>query len=78
MRDYCDTGWKKGRNPRPDFNGWAYRAHHPSAEATGIAPFVHHLARALLRGDDLAARPSIRATARRRPRRTRSFSSRPA
>ncbi|MBP2493705.1 MULTISPECIES: glycosyltransferase [Methylobacterium] len=54
VRDYCDTGWKKGRNPRPDFNGWAYRAHHPSAEATGLAPFVHHLARALLRGDDLA------------------------
>ncbi|MFF9600602.1 glycosyl transferase, partial [Methylobacterium fujisawaense] len=54
VRDYCDTGWRKGRNPRADFNGWAYRAHHPYVEATGIAPFVHHLARALLRGDDLA------------------------
>ena len=53
VRDYCDTGWKKGRNPKPDFNGWAYRAHHPYVEATGIAPFVHHLAGALLRGDDL-------------------------
>ena len=25
VRDYCDTGWRQGRNPRPDFNGWAYR-----------------------------------------------------
>ncbi|MBE7248130.1 MAG: glycosyltransferase, partial [Actinomycetospora chiangmaiensis] len=54
-RDYCDTGWRMGRNPRPDFNGWAYRAHHPHAEATGIAPFVHFLATALLRGTDIAA-----------------------
>ncbi|MGU3588741.1 glycosyltransferase [Methylobacterium brachiatum] len=54
IRDYCDTGWRRGRNPRPDFNGWAYRAHHPYVEATGIAPFVHHLARALLRGTDLS------------------------
>ena len=54
VRDYCTTGWRRGRNPRPDFNGWAYRAHHPYVEATGIAPFVHHLATALLRGTDLS------------------------
>ncbi|MCJ2098003.1 glycosyl transferase, partial [Methylobacterium sp. E-046] len=54
VRDYCDTGWRKGRNPRPDFNGWAYRAHHPYVEATGIAPFVHFLATALLRGADVS------------------------
>ena len=54
VSDYCDTGWRKGRNPRPDFNGWAYRAHRPYVEATGIAPFVHHLATALLRGTDLS------------------------
>ncbi|MGU3287747.1 glycosyltransferase [Methylobacterium mesophilicum] len=54
VRDYCTTGWRRGRNPRHDFNGWAYRAHHPYVEATGIAPFVHHLATALLRGTDLS------------------------
>ncbi len=54
VRDYCDTGWRRGRNPRPDFNGWAYRAHRPYVEATGIAPFVHHLATALLRSTDLS------------------------
>ncbi|MCJ2094247.1 glycosyltransferase, partial [Methylobacterium sp. J-072] len=54
VRDYCDAGWRRGRNPRADFNGWAYRAHHPYVEATGIAPFVHHLATALLRGTDLS------------------------
>ena len=48
------TGWRRGHNPRPDFNGWAYRAHRPYVEATGIAPFVHHLATALLRGTDLS------------------------
>ncbi len=53
-RDYCDTGWRQGRNPRPDFNGWAYRAHHPYVEATGLAPFVHFLAAALMRGTDLS------------------------
>ncbi|MCJ2126423.1 glycosyltransferase family 2 protein, partial [Methylobacterium sp. J-077] len=52
VRDYCTTGWRRGRNPRIDFNGWAYRAHRPYVEATGIAPFVHHLATALLRGTD--------------------------
>ncbi|CAA2160582.1 hypothetical protein MBRA_05738 [Methylobacterium brachiatum] len=55
VQDYCATGWRRGRNPRPDFNGWAYRAHHPYVEATGIAPFVHHLAAALLRGTDLSS-----------------------
>ena len=54
VRDYCDAGWRKGRNPRPDFNGWAYRAHHPHVETTGIAPFAHHLAVALLRGTDIS------------------------
>ncbi|MHC2107084.1 glycosyltransferase [Methylobacterium sp. CM6246] len=54
VRDYCDTGWRRGRNPRAAFNGWAYRAHRPYVEATGIAPFVHHLATALLRGIDLS------------------------
>ncbi|WP_246693889.1 glycosyltransferase, partial [Methylobacterium sp. WL18] len=53
VRDYCDTGWRQGCNPRPDFNGWAYRAHHPYVETVGIAPFVHYLATALLRGGDL-------------------------
>ena len=47
VRDYCDTGWRQGRNPRPDFNGWAYRDAHPYVEETGIAPFVHFLATAL-------------------------------
>ncbi|MCJ2087504.1 glycosyl transferase, partial [Methylobacterium sp. E-005] len=55
VRDYCDTGWRLGRNPRPDFNGWAYRAHHPHVDVTGIAPFVHFLATALLRGIDISA-----------------------
>ncbi|SFM52834.1 Glycosyltransferase, GT2 family [Methylobacterium pseudosasicola] len=54
VRDYCTTGWRRGRNPRPDFNSWAYRAHRPYVEATGIAPFIHHLATALLRGTDLS------------------------
>ncbi|AYO81998.1 glycosyltransferase [Methylobacterium brachiatum] len=55
VRDYCDTGWRQGRNPRPGFNGTAYLDAHPWVRETGIAPLVHHLATALLHGVDIAA-----------------------
>ncbi|MFB0491362.1 hypothetical protein ABIE45_003948 [Methylobacterium sp. OAE515] len=55
VRDYCDTGWRKGRNPRPDFNGQAYLEAHPGVRETGLAPFVHFLATALMHGTDIAA-----------------------
>ncbi len=38
VRDYCDTGWKTGRNPRPDFDGQAYADAHPGMRETGLAP----------------------------------------
>ncbi len=47
--------WRLGRNPRPDFNGQAYLAAHPGVRETGLAPFVHFLATALLHGADIAA-----------------------
>ncbi|MCJ2017603.1 glycosyl transferase, partial [Methylobacterium sp. E-065] len=53
--DYCDTGWRRGRNPRPDFNGQAYLEAHPGVRETGLAPFVHFLATALLHGADISA-----------------------
>ena len=55
LRDYCDAGWRDGRNPRADFNGQAYLDAHPWVRETGIAPLVHHLATALLHGVDIAA-----------------------
>ncbi|MBE7249432.1 MAG: glycosyltransferase, partial [Actinomycetospora chiangmaiensis] len=55
VRDYCDTGWRRGRNPRPDFNGQAYLEAHPGVRETGLAPFVHFLATALMHGTDIAA-----------------------
>ncbi|MGU3663193.1 glycosyl transferase, partial [Methylobacterium sp. A49B] len=55
VRDYCDTGWRKGRNPRPDFDGQAYLDAHPGVRETGLAPLVHFLATALLHGTDITA-----------------------
>ena len=55
VRDYCDTGWRKGRNPRPDFDGQAYADAHPGMRETGLAPLVHRLATALMHGTDIAA-----------------------
>ncbi|WP_426315281.1 glycosyltransferase [Methylobacterium fujisawaense] len=55
VRDYCDTGWRKGRNPRPDFDGQAYCDAHPGVRETGLAPLVHVLATALLHGADISA-----------------------
>ncbi|KOX54810.1 glycosyl transferase, partial [Streptomyces purpurogeneiscleroticus] len=55
VRDYCDTGWRNGRNPRPDFDGQAYCDAHPGVRETGLAPLVHVLATALLHGADISA-----------------------
>ncbi|MCJ2054900.1 hypothetical protein [Methylobacterium sp. J-070] len=55
VRDYCDAGWRKGRNPRPDFDGQAYLDAHAGVRETGLAPFVHRLATALLHGTDISA-----------------------
>ncbi|MCJ2068979.1 glycosyltransferase [Methylobacterium sp. J-030] len=55
IRDYCERGWRTGRNPRPDFNGQDYLDAHGYVQETGVAPFVHHLATALMLGVDIGA-----------------------
>ncbi|MCJ2136756.1 glycosyltransferase [Methylobacterium sp. J-026] len=55
VRDYCERGWRTGRNPRADFNGQDYLDQHGSVLETGVAPFVHHLATAVMLGVDVAA-----------------------
>ncbi|MHB2207718.1 glycosyltransferase [Methylobacterium sp. CM6257] len=55
VRDYCDTGWRKSRNPRPDFDGQAYLDAHAGVRETGLAPLAHFLATALLHGTDITA-----------------------
>ncbi|EIZ86473.1 glycosyl transferase family protein [Methylobacterium sp. GXF4] len=54
IRDYCERGWRTGRNPRADFNGQQYLDQHGSVQETGVAPFVHHLATAVMLGVDIA------------------------
>ncbi|MDP4025838.1 glycosyltransferase [Methylobacterium sp. NEAU 140] len=55
IRDYCERGWRTGRNPRADFNGLEYLDRHTYVRETGLAPFVHHLATALMHGVDVGA-----------------------
>ncbi|MET3485912.1 glycosyltransferase [Methylobacterium sp. 1973] len=53
IRDYCERGWRMGRNPRADFNGRDYLDQHGYVLETGVAPFIHHLATALMLGVDI-------------------------
>ena len=39
---YLHRGWKKGRNPGPDFYGKTYLRLYPDAAEAGIAPLLHY------------------------------------
>ena len=74
VRDYCDTGWRQGRNPRPDFNGGPIRrasSRRARDRHRALRPLPRHGAAA--RHRHLGRRPSIRATARRRSERMRTL-----
>ncbi|SDO69659.1 hypothetical protein SAMN05216360_1395, partial [Methylobacterium phyllostachyos] len=40
VRDYLVTGWRQGRDPRPDFASADYLAAHPHLARAGINPFL--------------------------------------
>lgn len=41
---YCETGWRQGLDPAPDFSTRGYLALHPDIRKAGLNPFLHWLA----------------------------------
>lgn len=41
-RHYLTTGWKKGYNPCPDFDGQMYLDMHPEIVGKDICPLIHY------------------------------------
>ncbi|MDP4005828.1 glycosyl transferase, partial [Methylobacterium sp. NEAU K] len=55
VRDYLVTGWREGRDPRPDFSTADYLAARPYLAAAGVNPFLHWIT--AQRAQDGAALP---------------------
>lgn len=43
LLDYLAVGWRRGRDPRPDFDGTAYLHAHPHVRLLGVSPFYHYV-----------------------------------
>ncbi len=43
LLDYLSSGWKRGLNPRPDFDGAAYLGANPHMRSLEVSPFYHYI-----------------------------------
>jgi len=43
LRDYLSSGWRRGLDPRPDFDGTAYLQTHPHVRLLNVSPFYHYV-----------------------------------
>ena len=43
LNHYLKSGWKEGRDPRPDFSTRYYLAAHPDVRDAGVNPFYHYI-----------------------------------
>ena len=43
LNHYLRSGWKEGRDPRPDFSTRYYLAAHPDVRDAGVNPFYHYV-----------------------------------
>ena len=43
LNHYLKSGWKEGRDPRPDFSTRYYLAAHPDVRDAGVNPFYHYV-----------------------------------
>ena len=43
LLDYLASGWRRGLDPRPDFDGTAYLQAHPHVRLLNVSPFYHYV-----------------------------------
>ncbi|KQP58354.1 glycosyltransferase [Methylobacterium sp. Leaf112] len=43
LLDYLAVGWRRGLDPRPDFDGTAYLHAHPQVRLLNVSPFYHYV-----------------------------------
>jgi len=65
LQEYCETGWKVGRNPSADFDTLYYLEAYPDIREAGMNPLLHYAT-----AGEAEGRPALPPQRRKRPRET--------